>query len=78
MMKSAPSPVTTPPTEVALRPPFWIVAKSATACFENDNRVAERPGRIYEGKQKDINLITEAQELAEKSAELSKRKLAKE
>lgn len=38
--------------------------------------IAERPGRIYEGRQKDINLLTEAQELIEKSAELSKKKLA--
>jgi hypothetical protein len=38
--------------------------------------ISERPGRIYEGRQKDINLLTEFQELAEKSAELSKKKLA--
>lgn len=38
--------------------------------------IAERPGRIYEGRQKDINLLTEAQELFEKSTELSKKKLA--
>jgi hypothetical protein len=38
--------------------------------------IAERPGRIYEGRQKDINLATEIQELAEKSAEFSKKKLA--
>jgi hypothetical protein len=38
--------------------------------------IAERPGRIYEGNQKDINLATEIQELAEKSAELSKKRLA--
>jgi hypothetical protein len=38
--------------------------------------IAERPGRIYEGRQKDINLLTEAQELIEKSAEFSKKKLA--
>jgi hypothetical protein len=38
--------------------------------------IAERPGRIYEGKQKDINLLTELQELGEKGAELSKKKLA--
>jgi hypothetical protein len=38
--------------------------------------IAERPGRIYEGRQKDINLLTEVQELAEKSAELSKKRLA--
>jgi hypothetical protein len=39
--------------------------------------ISERPGRIYEGKQKDINLLTEVQELVEKSAELSKKQLAK-
>jgi hypothetical protein len=38
--------------------------------------IAERPGRIYEGRQKDINLATEIQELVEKSAEFSKKKLA--
>lgn len=38
--------------------------------------IAERPGRIYEGKQHDINLLTEMQSLAVKSAELSKKKLA--
>jgi hypothetical protein len=38
--------------------------------------IAERPGRIYESRQKDINLATEIQELAEKSAEFSKKKLA--
>jgi hypothetical protein len=38
--------------------------------------IAERPGRIYEGKQQDINLLAEIQGLAEKSSELSKKKLA--
>jgi hypothetical protein len=38
--------------------------------------IAERPARIYEGRQKDINLLTELQEMAEKSVELSKKKLA--
>jgi hypothetical protein len=38
--------------------------------------ISERPGRIYEGRQKDINLLTEFQELVEKSAELSKKRLA--
>ena len=38
--------------------------------------IAERPGRIYEGRQKDINLMTEVQDLIEKSSELSKKKLA--
>jgi hypothetical protein len=38
--------------------------------------IAERPGRIYEGKQRDINLLGEIQGLAEKGAELSKKRLA--
>ena len=38
--------------------------------------IAERPGRIYEGKQRDINLLGEIQDLAEKGAELSKKRLA--
>jgi hypothetical protein len=38
--------------------------------------IAERPGRIYEGKQRDINLMTEIQGAVEKSAELSKKKIA--
>jgi len=38
--------------------------------------IAERPGRIYEGRQKDINLMTEVQDLLEKGTELSKKKLA--
>jgi hypothetical protein len=38
--------------------------------------ISERPGRIYEGKQRDINLITEVQGLVEKSAELSKKRVA--
>jgi hypothetical protein len=47
-----------------------------TLCTNILRAIAERPGRIYEGKQKDINLLTEVQELAEKSAELSRKKLA--
>jgi hypothetical protein len=38
--------------------------------------ISERPGRIYEGKQQDINLLTEAQNVIEKSAEFSKKKVA--
>lgn len=38
--------------------------------------IAERPGRIYEGKQQDINLLTETQAAAEQLAELSKKKVA--
>jgi hypothetical protein len=38
--------------------------------------ISERPGRIYEGKQQDINLMTEVQSLVEKSAEFSKKRVA--
>lgn len=38
--------------------------------------ISERPGRIYEGKQQDINLATEIQSVLEKSVELSKKKVA--
>lgn len=38
--------------------------------------ISERPGRIYEGKQQDINLATEVQALLEKSLDLSKKRIA--
>jgi hypothetical protein len=38
--------------------------------------IAERPGRIYEGKHQDINLLTELNGVVEKGAEISKKKLA--
>jgi hypothetical protein len=38
--------------------------------------IAERPGRIYEGKPQDINLMSEALTLVEKGAEISKRNIA--
>ena len=38
--------------------------------------ISERPGRIYEGKQQDINLLTEIQGIAEKSRDLAKKRLA--
>jgi hypothetical protein len=38
--------------------------------------ISERPGRIYEGKQQDINLATEIQNALEKSVELSKKTVA--
>ena len=38
--------------------------------------ISERPGRIYEGKPQDINLVTEVQGLVERSAELSKKRVA--
>jgi len=38
--------------------------------------IAERPGRIYEGKQEDINLLNETKSAFEKSAEFSKKKLS--
>ena len=48
-----------------------------TLCTNILRAISERPGRIYEGRQKDINLMTEVQELVEKSADLSKKQLAK-
>jgi len=38
--------------------------------------IAERPGRIYEGKHQDINLLTEAYAALEKGTDISKKKLA--
>lgn len=48
-----------------------------TLCTNILRAIAERPGRIYEGKQKDINLLSEIQQVVEKGAELSKKQLAK-
>ena len=45
-------------------------------CTNILSAIAERPGRIYEGKQRDINLVGEIQDLAEKGARLSKKRLA--
>lgn len=49
-----------------------------TLCTNILRAIAERPGRIYEGKQRDINLLGEIQGMAEKGAELSKKRLAAE
>jgi hypothetical protein len=49
-----------------------------TLCTNILKAIAERPGRIYEGKPRDINLLGEIQSLAEKGAELSKKRLAAE
>ena len=38
--------------------------------------IAERPGRMYEGKHQDINLASEAYAILEKGAELSKKQIA--
>jgi hypothetical protein len=38
--------------------------------------IAERPGRIYEGKQQDINLFSETTAVMEKLAEHSKKRIA--
>jgi len=38
--------------------------------------IAERPGRIYEGRQKDINAVTEVQGLIEQVADFSKKRIA--
>ena len=38
--------------------------------------IAERPGRMYEGKQQDINLATEAYAIAQKGADFSKKQIA--
>ena len=47
-----------------------------TLCANILTAIAERPGRIYEGKQQDITLLTEAGNLAAKTASLSKRQVA--
>jgi len=48
----------------------------AILCRNVLTAIAERPGRIYEGKHRDINLLSEAHEALEKGAEFSKKKLA--
>jgi hypothetical protein len=47
-----------------------------TLCTNVLMAIAERPGRIYEGKQQDINLLTELSLALEKGTDLSKKKLA--
>lgn len=48
----------------------------ATLCTNILRAIAERPGRIYEGKPQDINLMSEAYTLLEKGADISKKKIA--
>jgi hypothetical protein len=45
-------------------------------CANVLNAISERPGRMYEGKHTDINLMTEARNALEKGADLSRRKIA--
>lgn len=45
-------------------------------CINVLKAIAEHPGRIYEGKQKDINILTETHGATEKVVELSKKQLA--
>jgi hypothetical protein len=47
-----------------------------TLCTNILRAIAERPGRIYEGKPQDINLLSEAAALLEKSADMAKKKVA--
>jgi len=47
-----------------------------TLCVNVLRALAERPGRIYDGKNHDINLLTEAHGVAQKVADLSKQKVA--
>jgi len=47
-----------------------------TLCTNVLRAIAERPGRIYEGKQQDINLVSEAMAAIEKGAEFSKKQIA--
>lgn len=47
-----------------------------TLCTNILRAIAERPGRIYEGKQEDINLLTEVRGLIQKGTELSKKTVA--
>jgi chemotaxis protein histidine kinase CheA len=45
-------------------------------CVNILRAISERPGRIYEGKQRDITLAAEAQAIVEKGADFGKKKLA--
>jgi len=47
-----------------------------TLCTNVLRAIAERPGRIYEGKQQDMNLMTEAQGAAEKVKDIAKRQVS--
>ncbi|MFA5058383.1 MAG: hypothetical protein WC485_09740, partial [Opitutaceae bacterium] len=48
----------------------------AKLCVNVLNAIAERPGRIYEGKQKDITLLNELTEALEQADELRKKNVA--
>jgi hypothetical protein len=48
----------------------------ATLCTNILRAIAERPGRIYEGKPQDINLMSETYAMLEKAADISKKKIA--
>jgi hypothetical protein len=45
-------------------------------CLNVLTAIAERPGRIYEGRQKDITLLNEISEAVEKAEELRKKNIA--
>jgi hypothetical protein len=47
-----------------------------TLCINVLKAIAERPGRIYEGKHQDINLATEIYAVAQRGAEFSKKQIA--
>jgi hypothetical protein len=47
-----------------------------TLCSNILKAIAERPGRIYEGKPQDINLMAELQNAGQKTADFSRKKLA--
>jgi hypothetical protein len=47
-----------------------------TLCSNILTAIAERPGRIYEGKPQDINLMAELQNAGQKTADFSRKKLA--
>jgi len=48
----------------------------ATLCTNILRAIAERPGRIYEGKPQDINLLSETFAAVEKGVDISKKKIA--
>ena len=51
-------------------------APLTTLCTNILRAIAERPGRIYEGKHQDINLMSEATAAVQTGVDLSKRKIA--
>jgi hypothetical protein len=61
--------------QVTLIGRFWVIPE-AILCTNVLKAIAERPGRIYEGKPQDINLMSEAYAVLEKGAEISKKKIA--